>query len=191
MLIPEYRHTPEPWQPFFMRPSFSVLMPLSLTFFSCMTNDKKQEPKPGTLVASVVKTPKLDSINTRTFPEAFPLSADTLTIDRKAAVFYQPDSLQIEKRIKQVGEADFRMGMDDYIFRVNISVEYLQKQGLPVLDAKNRKYLKFVSADKKFQLIKLDTLQELWGMYLFDPDKKPHYADITGIEEDYKTYYSR
>lgn len=154
-----------------------------------MTNDKKQEPKPGPVVSSVAKKPKLDSIKTRIVAETSSLSGDTLTIDRKAAVFYQPDSLQIEKRMKQVGEAEFRMGMDDYIYSLNTSVEYLQKQGLPVLDAKNRKYLKFVSAGKKLQLIKLDTLQELWGMYLFDPGKKPRYADIIDIEEDYKTYY--
>jgi hypothetical protein len=29
----------------------------------------------------------------------------------------------------------------------------------------------------------------LWGMYLFDPEKKPHYADITEIEDDYKNYF--
>ena len=79
--------------------------------------------------------------------------------------------------------------MDDYIYYINTSAEYLEKQGLPVIDAKNRKYLKFVMADKNENLIKLDTLEELWGMYLFDPKRKPHYADIIDIEEDYKSYY--
>jgi hypothetical protein len=37
--------------------------------------------------------------------------------------------------------------------------------------------------------VKLDTLSELWGMYFFDPTKKPYYADITEIEEDYKSYF--
>ena len=174
-----------------MQSLHSLLLVLSLTVFSCTTSDKKQERKPGTLVSPTSTKPKGRIIKNGITTETSLLEGDTLTIAKTAAVFYQPDSLQIQKRMKQVGETDFRIGMDDYIYSVNTSVEFLQKQGLPVLDAKNRKYLKFVSADKKFQLIKLDTLQELWGMYLFDPDKKPHYADITGIEEDYKTYYSR
>jgi hypothetical protein len=61
---------------------------------------------------------------------------------------------------------------------------------LPVLDAKNKKYLKFVLADKRVQLIKLDTLEELWGMYLFDPKKKAYAADMTIIEDEYKSYYN-
>jgi hypothetical protein len=57
------------------------------------------------------------------------------------------------------------------------------------MNAKSKKYLKFVTSDKKAELVKLDTLNDLWGMYLFDPEKKPHYADIIDIEEDYKNYF--
>jgi hypothetical protein len=92
--------------------------------------------------------------------------------------------------MKQIGEEEFRMGADDYIYYVNTSAEFLEKQDLPVLDAKNKKYLKFVLADNQVQVIKLDTLEELWGIYLFDPKKKAYAADITVIEEEYKTYYN-
>jgi hypothetical protein len=91
--------------------------------------------------------------------------------------------------MKEVGEENFRAGTDDYIYYVNTSAEYLEKKGLQVIDAKNKKFLKFIMADKNVQLIKLNTLEELWGMYLFDPKKKQHYADMTVIEEDYKNYF--
>ena len=154
-----------------------------------MTNDQKQEPKSDTPDSSTEMTPKVDTLKAQIEPQPFPLDTDTLTIDRKTAVFYQPDSLQMEKRMKKVGEADFRAGADDYIYYVNTSAEYLEKEGLPVLDAKNKKYLKFVLANKRVQVIKLDTLEELWGMYLFDPKKKAYAADITIIEDEYKSYY--
>jgi hypothetical protein len=80
-------------------------------------------------------------------------------------------------------------GADDYIYYINISVEYLEKQGLNVIDAKNKNYLRFVSSDAKVQLIKLDTLPDFWGIYLFDPKKKPYYADIIDIETDYRNYF--
>ena len=72
---------------------------------------------------------------------------------------------------------------------MNTSAEYLEKQGLMVLDAKGNKYIRFVSSDKTAQVIKLDTLSELWGIYFFDPKKTPYLADITLIEEEYTKYY--
>jgi hypothetical protein len=172
-----------------MQPSLRLLLLLSLTIFSCATNDQKQEPKSDTLIPSADTTQRVDTLKAQIAAQPSPLDTDTLTIDRKAAVFYQPDSLQMEKRMKQVGEADFRAGADDYIYYVNTSAEYLEKEGLPVLDAKNKQYLKFVLADRQVQVIKLDTLEELWGMYLFDPKKKAYAADMTVIEEEYKSYY--
>jgi hypothetical protein len=172
----------------FMQSLYYLLLVLSLTALSCATNDKKQEAKPGELVSPAGTKPKgyimKDDITTGT--PAF--EGDTLTIAKTAAVFYQPDSLQIQKRMKRVGETDFRIGMDDYIYSVNTSVEFLQKQGLPVFDAKSKKYLKFVSPGKEAQIVRLDTLQELWGMYLFDPKKKPLAVDMTVIEDEYKNY---
>lgn len=172
-----------------MQPSLGLLLLLSLTVFSCVTNDLKQETKSDAFISSADTTQKVDTLKAQIGLQTSPLDTDTLTIDKKAAVFYQPDSLQMEKRMKQVGEADFRVGADDYIYYVNTSAEYLEKQGLRVLDAKNKKYLKFVLADKRVQVIKLDTLEEFWGMYLFDPKKNAHAADMTIIEDEYKNYY--
>ena len=167
----------------FMGHALKLLLLYSSTIASCSTTDKKQETKTEThsdLVDITQKpiTPKIASID-----------IDTLTIDKRTAVFYQPDSLQIEKRKKEVGVQDFMAGADDYIYSINTSSEYLEKQGLKVLDAKSKRFLKFVSADKKVQLVKLDTLPELWGICLFDPNKKPYYADMTMIEDEYKKYY--
>jgi hypothetical protein len=172
-----------------MQSLHSLLLVLSLTVFSCTTSDKKQERKPGTLVSPTSTKPKGRIIKNGITTETSLLEGDTLTIAKTAAVFYQPDSLQIQKRMKRVGETDFRIGMDDYIYSVNTSVEFLQKQGLPVFDAKSKKYLKFVSPGKEAQIVRLDTLQELWGMYLFDPKKKPLAVDMTVIEDEYKNYY--
>jgi hypothetical protein len=172
-----------------MKPIPILLLLSGLIIYSCATNDQKQEPKSDTLILSGNTIQKLDITKTQIMKELSPSVMDTLAIDKKATVFYQPDSLQIELRIKEVGAADFRAGADDYIYYVNTSAEYLEKQGLPVLDAKNKKYLKFILADGKIRVIRLDTLEELWGVYLFDPKKQPFAADISMIEEEYKKYY--
>jgi hypothetical protein len=172
-----------------MRPSFKHFLLCILTLSSCATNDNEQEVKTEVQQFTIDTTRQSHSAQTNLDIKDIVGNADTLTIDTKAAVFFQPDSLQIEKRMKEVGESDFRAGADDYIYYINISAEYLEKQGLTVMDAKGKKYLKFVKTDKKEQVVRLDTLNDLWGMYLFDPEKKPHYADITEIEDDYKNYF--
>jgi hypothetical protein len=151
--------------------------------------NQKQEPKAGTPASGGETSQKLGTAKAAIVKEPSPSNSDTFIIDKKAAVFYQPDSMQIAQRMKEVGAVDFRAGADDYIYYVNTSAEYLEKQGLPVLDAKNKKYLKFLLADRKPRVIKLDTLEELWGMYFFDPKKYPYAADITMIEDEYKSYY--
>ena|ERR1700733_13573062 len=116
-------------------------------------------------------------------------NSDTLTIDRKAAVFYSPDSLQIEKRKKDIGEDNFYVGADDYLNYLNISENFLDSVKLPIMDAKDNKYLKFIRDNNSQTVIRLDTLPELWGIYFFDPAKKEKWVDITTIDEEYNSYF--
>lgn len=145
-------------------------------------NNKQQEES---IVTDSLQGEQIDTI-----PEApFTQLGDTLTIAGKAAVAYQPDSLQVEKRKAALGEEDFYIGADDFLFYLNTSYNYLRRQGLPVMDATGKKYLQFITADKKGHLLKLDTLADLWGIFLFDGTKAPRQVDLTAIEAEYKNYY--
>jgi hypothetical protein len=163
--------------------SVSILVLLcTLAIASCTSNEsaKAERKKEDHLLLKPAKP-------IVTVPSLF--NTDTLIVTAKAAVFYQPDSAQIERRMKEVGEKDFRMGMDDYLFYLNESWTYLKQQGVPVVDAKDKKVIQFISANHKIQLVRLDTVPELWGVYLFDPARSPYPADITNIEEAYRSYY--
>ena len=132
---------PFPFVVIFMQPSLQLLLLFSLTVFSCRINDKNPGSQSDTIISSVDTTQKINTTKTQKSTQT--TSTDTLIIDRKVAVFYQPDSMQMEKRMQQVGEADFRAGMDDYIYYINTSAEYLNKQNINEIDAKNKKFLKF------------------------------------------------
>lgn len=173
-----------------MHPYLRLLLLLSFTIFACVPKDKKLGPKSDIRIRSADLTQKVDTLKEQIAPNPSQLDSDTLTIDRKTAVFYQPNNLQIEVRMKEVDEADFRAGADDYIYYVNMAANYLAEKSLPVLDAKNKKYLKFVLTEKREQVIKLDTLKELWGIYLFDPKKKAYAADMTIIEDECHNYFN-
>lgn len=172
-----------------MQPSLKLFLLSCLIFASCATDDQKQETKTEFQTSSVDPKQQVDTSQKHLEAKKLSANTDTLTIDNKTAVFFQLSSLQMEKRMEEAGEENFRAGADDYIYYINTSAEYLEKQGLPVINAKSKKFLKFIMADKQVQFIKLDTLEDLWGMYLFDPKKKPHYADIIEIEDDFKNYF--
>lgn len=168
-----------------MQLPFKIFLLFSCTSFCCTTNEHKTHNKrsPEDKVSTTNPT------QTKSQQKSYYSNSDTLTIALKSAVLFQPDSLQMGKRMEKTGGNEFRQGADDYLYYMHASIDYLEKQKLPLIDAKGRKYLSFVSADGNAKIIKIDTLQDLWGIYLFDPNKKPYYADIIEIEDDYKKYF--
>ena len=153
---------------------------LLLAFTSCSTKPEKKDK-------TSVQQPAVDSSGKITLTIA--QNSDTLIIDRKAAVIYSPDSLQIEKRKKEVGEDNFYVCADDYLNALHTSIDFLDSVHLPVLDSKDKKYLKFIHDNKSQTIIRLDTLPELWGIYFFEPGKKEKLADINLIDEEYNSYF--
>src|SRR3954453_11235219 len=135
-----------------------------------------------------------DSINNEPIqiylpPNTISANGDTLIVYRKAAVFYEPDSSKIAKRRQAIGEDDFNIGVEDYAYNLNAAHDFLLGTKLPLLDAKDRKFIKFISINTSAQTIRLDTLSELWGIYFFDPGQKAKQVDMTMIEEEYKSYF--
>jgi len=114
---------------------------------------------------------------------------DTLIVSATSAVFYYPDSAQIERRKKEIGEDTFYIGADDYAFYLDQCYNYFKGVELKTTEAKEVKYIKFVKADNTSTWVKLDTLPDLWGVFLFKPQKEPRLADMIAIEDDYKDYY--
>jgi hypothetical protein len=166
-----------------------LLLFFSVIIFSCSETDTSVEVK------SRLDSSAQDTVNQNPFPGSDVKSddydaayADTLFIDSRAAVFFQPDSLTIEKKIKEQGE-EFLLGMDDYLHYMSESQEYLEKQGVPILNAKGEKFLKFTMANKSSKVINVRNQEDLWGVYLFDPNKQPHFGDILNMEEDFKSYF--
>lgn len=114
---------------------------------------------------------------------------DTLVVDKDAAVYYQPDSVAMEKWKKSAGEGNFETIIDDWSNYMNTSSEYLTGMKLPIMQSENRKVVKFVKADGSATIVRLDTISNFWGVYLFTPAKEPLYTDPIMIENGYKSYF--
>jgi hypothetical protein len=116
--------------------------------------------------------------------------SDTLTVQTRAAVFYDPDSSQIIKRKKEIGEQNFQIGLDDYAYYIDESITFLKENQIPVLETKDKKFIRFIRSNGDVYIIKKDTLVDLWGIFLFDPSKEPYKADETDMESEYKKYFN-
>jgi hypothetical protein len=114
---------------------------------------------------------------------------DTIIIKNQIAIIIEPTDKQIEKRKKAVGEEDFYIGADDYMFYLNESTETFRKNKLQVLNIKNGKIIKFEMKNGNNAILELNQEEELWQIYLFDPKLKPKKIDMTDSENEYKTYF--
>lgn len=172
----------------FIGHTLKLIVLLSLTLASCA--DGSHQDTTSIESSHSDTTIQIDTTHqTTNVPATNSAATDTLVVDRKAAVFIDPDSLRIEKQKKQVGEEDFYMGADDYLFYMNTAREFLDSVKLATLNAKDKKFIKFIRNDKTQQIIRLDKLEELWSIYFFDPTKKAKQIDMTMIDEEYKSYF--
>jgi hypothetical protein len=55
------------------------------------------------------------------------------TLISKSAVIVEPSESNIEKRKKEVGEENFCIGADDYLFYHNESINFLDKQEIKIV----------------------------------------------------------
>ena len=165
------------------------LILLSLTIASCA--DSSHQDTTSIKSSQGDKTLQADTIKKLSSTTSSSLNTDTLIVDRQAAVFIEPDSLQIEKRKKQVGEENFYVGADDYLFYMNTAQKFVDSVKLTTLSAKDKKFIKFIGSDKTQQIITLDKMPELWNVYFFKPTKKAKQVDMTIIDEEYKSYFQQ
>jgi hypothetical protein len=117
---------------------------------------------------------------------------DTLKINSRSAVFYYPDSIQLEK-IKAITEKSiFDGSMHEYFYQVKSVHDALKKYWptIKIVEAKNVRYLQFVKKDQTNEFIDLDTKNDAQGLFVFDPAKSPIQLELTNAESEIGFYFS-
>jgi hypothetical protein len=117
------------------------------------------------------------------------VSNDTLLITKRSAISVWVDTATLEKRRKQYGDSDFYTVADDDVYYYSLTDSFLKSQHLPVTTVKGYQYLKFVQSDKASTVVNIDTLQQIYTMYFFDPSKAPKGVDVPDIENEYNRFY--
>ena len=118
---------------------------------------------------------------------------DTMLIDFPAAVFYLPDSLQLEKIKELTDSSIFEAAMHEYFFQMRNARMSIKRDwpGLKIVEAKNIRFLLFKGRDNDSTYIDLNTKNDSHGLFLFQPGKKPHYADMMNIDTELGFYFKK
>lgn len=119
--------------------------------------------------------------------------SDTLVIDYPAAVFYNPDPLQLEK-IKAITDSTiFKSLLHEYFYQMQYSRKAIQQYWpkIKIVEINQVRYVLFKLKDGNEECIDLDTKNDFCGILLFDGIKKSKLADMTNIESELGFYFSK
>ncbi|HWH63335.1 MAG TPA: hypothetical protein VNS50_08685 [Ginsengibacter sp.] len=118
---------------------------------------------------------------------------DTIIVDKKSAVFYSPDSLQMEK-IKAVNQkAIFDMITHDCYYQMQNARIELRKYWprVHIVEATKDRYILFVKENKTKTCIDLNNKNDICGLFLFDTKKDPVLVDMPNIDTELGFYFSK
>jgi hypothetical protein len=119
--------------------------------------------------------------------------SDTIIVIANSAVFYNPDSLQMEK-IKAVNEKDvFDMLTHDCHYQMQNARMVIKKYWpqIKIIEDPRVRYLLFVKINKSKICIDLNDKNDICGLFLFDRKKNPVLADMPNINTQLRFYFTK
>lgn len=136
-----------------------------------------------------------NNIDQRTKDKSKPPSSfsDTVTIDLPAAVFYSPDSLQLQAIQAATDTLTFRSMEHDCYYQMRNARTVLQAYypGIKIIEVKNARYLLFEITGHKQNCIDLNTKNDPCGIFIFDNRQLPRLVDMTNIESELGFYFAK
>lgn len=135
-------------------------------------------------------TPRKNVTSKKKPPGSF---SDTVKINFPAAVFYYPDSLQLEK-IKVITDSMTFNSIDHecyYLMRnARITLKDYQPE-VKLIETTKARYFLFIKSDKSSVCIDLNTQNDMCGIFLFNQVKEPLLVDMANIDTELNFYFNK
>jgi hypothetical protein len=119
--------------------------------------------------------------------------SDSLFIDSRSVVFFAPDSVQMEN-IKEVNEEVIFESLEhDCYYQMRNARQVIEKYwpGLPVKLASKDRWLVFRRIHGADSIVDLNHINDICGIFLFDPGKNPVRITMTNIDSELGFYFSK
>jgi hypothetical protein len=119
--------------------------------------------------------------------------SDTMVIAFPAAVFYNPDSMQLEKIKEIISKNEYESEVHNCFYLMRNARIVLKKYWpqIHIIETSRNRYLLFVKPDKTKALIDLNSKGDMCGVFLFDGKKEPELADMMNIDTALGFYFSK
>ncbi len=116
---------------------------------------------------------------------------DTLVINRISAVFYNPDSLQLNKIQAIIKKELYETNVHNCFYLMRNARMVLKKYWphVHIIETSEYRYLLFIKADNSQTCIDLDTKEDMCGILLFDRKKEPELIDMMNIDTALGFYF--
>jgi len=117
--------------------------------------------------------------------------SDTLVINKVSAVFYNPDSSQLNK-IQAITKKELYETDVHNCFYLMRNARMVLKKYWPhvhIIETSEYRYLLFIKADNSQTCIDLDTQQDMCGILLFDRKKEPELIDMMNVDTALGFYF--
>lgn len=119
--------------------------------------------------------------------------ADTLIIQNPSAVFYNPDSMQLNKIRSINNKMVFESLQHDCFYQMRNARLVLQKYWpqIQIVETSKARYLLFIKADKSKTIIDLDSKNDICGIFLFDSKQDPELIDMMNVDTELGFYFKK
>lgn len=156
--------------------------PATQLFYSCNSGNENKNTDPPKAIPIAEKLSKP--------PSSF---TDTLVITSLSAIFYNPDSLQLEKIRGILKKNVFESLTHEYFYQMRNARMELKKYWpqIKIIESSKARFLLFIKADKTKELADLNTYQEFSGMILYDPAKEPVQVDMMNMGTEVANYLKK
>jgi len=118
---------------------------------------------------------------------------DTLMVNEEAAVFYNPDSLQLQK-IKQENRPDYFESMQHESFFQQRNARIVLHQHWPairIIETSKARWIGFLKKDGSRVYVDLDTKNDMAGIFLFGTQKDPLLIDMMNVDTELSNYFKK
>ena len=109
-----------------------------------------------------------------------PLKKKTFSTNRPGVVFYEPDSMAMIKMQKEMDSVSWADVLEDNQSYYSEALELVNSANLHQVTT-DATHLEFIKQDGSKFVIEVDTMQDRWGMFLFDGIDDPNHFAMTDM----------
>ena len=171
-----------------MTKDFSFYKPFAFAICILMMGCSGKNPSSKNVNQNFTKTDSVPVVFHKP-PSSF---NDTITISSKSAIFYNPDSLQLEKIKKITSQNGFESSIHDCFYQMRNARIILKKYWpqIKIIESVKARYLLFIKTDNTRTYIDLNSLGDICGIFLFDGKKDPQLIDMMNVDTALEYYFN-